>query len=122
MKIKNCIIVLFILLLVFPANTALAFVNSTKTPKTENHICSKQGAHSEKKSCCDNDHNGDKSCGGSCSSKYCHFSSSVSIPFYVKDAEQTKHLHLYVLKVEHTYVQNTPKKIYLSIWQPPELA
>ncbi|MBJ7882614.1 hypothetical protein [Gelidibacter salicanalis] len=122
MKSKNYIIALSILLLVFSTSTVWASENSSKTHHTENHICSSQDTAPEKKSSCDNDHIGDKGCGGSCSSKYCHFSSSVSIPFYIEDAEQANLTYKYVLKIDHTCVQNTPKKISLSIWQPPEIS
>jgi predicted acylesterase/phospholipase RssA len=119
MKNKTSIIALFILLLVFPTSTVLAFGNSSKTPKTENHICSSQDTHSGKKSCCDNDDNG---CVGLCNNNYCHFPNSVSIPFYINDSEQTSTTLMYVLKVDYSYVQNTPNKVYLSIWQPPEIS
>lgn len=122
MNNKTSIIALFILLLVFPTSTVLAYGNSFKTPETENHICSSQDTHCEKKSCCDNDHNDDKGCSGPCNNNYCHFPSSVSIPFYINDSEQANTAYMYALKVDYNYIQNTPKSVYLSIWQPPEIS
>jgi len=119
MKYKTSIIALFILLLVFPTSTVLAFGNSSKASKTEEHICSNQDTHSEKKSCCDNDDNG---CVGLCNINYCHFPSSISIHFYINDSEQVNTTLMYVLKVDQAYIQNTPNKVYLSIWQPPEIS
>jgi hypothetical protein len=116
MKNKTFLIALFILLLVFPTSTVLAFGNSCKTPKNDNHNCSSEDTHSEKKSCCDN------GCIGLCNNNYCHFPSSVSIPFYVNDSEQASTTLMYVLKVDQTYIQNKPNKVYLSIWQLPEIS
>ncbi len=122
MKNKTSIITLFILLLVFPTSRVLAYGNSCKTVKTENRIFSSQDTHCEKKSCCDNDHSDDKGYSGSCNNNYCHFPSSVNIPFYINDSEQANTAYIYALKVDYNYVQNTPKSVYLPIWQPPEIS
>ncbi|SRX75697.1 hypothetical protein [Aequorivita antarctica] len=120
MKIKIYLIALFSLLLVFSTSTVLAFGNSSKTYYTVSHFCSNQGTHPEKESCCDNDRNNDNGCSGLCNNNYCYFSSWIVIPSYIKDTDQVNTTYVYVLKVNHNYVQNTLKKVYLSIWQPPE--
>jgi len=108
------------MLLVIPTSTVFA---CEKTSETEKTSCENQDDHSEKKSCCDNHEKDDNGCNGACDNSSCHCPSSAnSIVIFFKDFQLELNNNFKLLVNEWTYIQNKPKAVYLSIWQPPKIS
>ncbi len=100
----------------------MACGNSLIKTNTEQTTCNHKDTQSEKKSCCDSKTSDKENhCNGSCQDTNCHCPVSVNIPIPVN----TFSIHfiplLIVEKTNWAYIQNAPKPIYLSIWQPPKI-
>ena len=122
MKNKTQILILFLILLVIPTSTVFACGKTSDKEKTEKISCEKQDDHSEKKSCCDNGEKDDDGCGGACDNTSCHCPIVVNISVSFSDLELSNSNNFKLLVNEWTYVQNKPKAVYLSIWQPPKIS
>ena len=122
MKNKTQILIFFLILLVIPTSTVFACGNSSEKEKTEKVSCEKQDQHSEKKSCCDKGEKDDDGCGGDCDNTSCHCPSSVNSTVSFKDFQLELSNNFKLLVNEWNYVQNKPKAVYLSIWQPPKIS
>lgn len=119
---KKIFYIFTFLLFVIPTSNAFACGNSTKKADTEQTSCEHKNQDTEKKSCCDSESEDEKGCNGSCNNSNCHCPVSVNIPFPVKNFEVTSTSNLKLIKLNWTYVQNAPKPVYLSIWQPPKIS
>ncbi len=122
MKNKSQIFILFLMLLVIPTGTVLAFGNPAKKENTEKKSCSKEDGDFQKKSCCNNDEKDDDGCGGVCDNTFCHCPNSVNIPVFFKEFELTTPNNFTILVNDWAYIQHIPKGIYHSIWQPPKIS
>nr|WP_321222463.1 hypothetical protein [uncultured Psychroserpens sp.] len=125
MKSKAQILILFLILLVIPTSTVFACEKSSeieKTVKTEKTSCSKQDNKTEKKSCCDKDNKENDGCGGTCDNSSCHCPTSVNTSVSLTTFQLKLNNNFKLLVNEWTYIQNKPKAVYLSIWQPPKIS
>ncbi|SDF53216.1 hypothetical protein [Cellulophaga baltica] len=122
MKNGTHILLLFLMLLVIPTSSVFACGKSSEKEKTEKTSCSKEDNQTEKKSCCDNQENDDDGCGGACDNTSCHCPSSVNSTVSFKDVLLELNNNFKLLANEWTYVQNKPKAVYFSIWQPPKIS
>lgn len=122
MKNKTQILILLLILLVIPTSTVFACGKFSEKEKTEKSSCKKQDDKTEKKSCCDKDNKENDSCGGTCDNSSCHCPSSVNSTVSFKDLQLELFNNFKLLVNEWTYVQNKPKAVYFSIWQPPKIS
>lgn len=117
MQNKTQILILFVILLVLPISTAFACGNTSEKEKTERTSCTKENNHSEKKSCCNNE-----SCNGGCDNTSCHCPSSLNTFVILNLFHLKLDANFNLLNSDWAFVQNTPKAVYLSIWQPPKIS
>jgi len=122
MKSRTHLLLLFLMLLVVPTSSVFACGKSFEKEKTEKISCSKEDNKTEKKSCCDNQKKDDDGCGGDCDNTSCQCQSSVNSTVSFKDFQLELNNNFKLLANEWTYVQNKPKAVYLSIWQPPKIS
>ncbi|PKB00396.1 hypothetical protein B0O79_3860 [Flavobacteriaceae bacterium MAR_2009_75] len=122
MKNKTQTLVLFLILLVIPTSTVFACENTSDKEKTEKISCKKQDDDSEKKSCCDKGEKDDDGCGGTCDNISCHCPSSVNSTVSFEGFQLELFNNFNLLVNEWTFVQNKPKAVYFSVWQPPKIS
>ena len=122
MKNKTHVLILFLILLVLPTSSVLACGNSSEKEKTEKTSCSIKDNHSIKKWCCDNDKKDVDGCTGACKNSSCHCISTVNISIFVNDFELLNTNNFTLLVNDWAYIQQIPKAVYLSIWQPPKIS
>ncbi len=121
---KNVFYILTFLLFLLPTSNAMACGNSEAKASTEQSCCQSEKAQDdETKSCCDTqDNDSDNDCNGTCNNSNCHCPISVSLSL----PTNTISLHsIPLILVEITnwaFIQNAPKPVYLSIWQPPKIS
>jgi len=119
---KKIFYILTFLLLVIPTSNAFACENSTKKADTEQNSCEHNNQNTQKKSCCDSDSKDGNDCDGGCNNTDCNCPVSVNIPIPVNNLVINLTPDLRLVKIDWTYVQNAPKPVYLSIWQPPKIS
>jgi len=96
--------------------------NSSIKTSTEQITCNYKDTQTEKKSCCDSKTNQKVNhCNGSCQDTNCHCSISINIPIPVNSFSIHFIPLLIVEKTNWAYIQNAPKPICPSIWQPPKI-
>lgn len=120
---KNVFYILTFLLFMLPTSNALACGNSSTKANTEKSCCKNNDKHTEKKSCCDSK-TGDKEnhCNGGCKNTNCHCPVSVNIPILASNFSIQSTPLVIVEKINWAFIQNAPKPVYLSIWQPPKIS
>ena len=122
MKNKAHILILFLMLLVIPTGTVFACGNSSEKKKMEKISHSKEDGHSNEKSCCDKGEKDDDGCGGACDNTSCHCPNTINNPVVFIDFKLSNTNNFTLLVNEWTYIQQIPKSVYLSIWQPPKIS
>ena len=119
---KKIFYIFTFLLLVIPTSEAFACGSSSKKAETEQTSCEHSENETEKKSCCDSDSEDDNGCNGGCNNSNCHCPVTINIPIPSNILVYNLTPNLSLIKLNWSYVQNAPKPVYLSIWQPPKIS
>ncbi len=125
MNRKPQIIAILILLLALPDGFVLACGTSKDMPKAASGINLEMENHSNKKACCNADENQNSDnhgCEGNCNHGYCHCPVSVNVLVVLNRFEFQINTNFSPLEYDWAYIQDSPKSVYLTIWQPPKIS
>jgi hypothetical protein len=107
------------LVFVIPTSTVLACSSESKEVVSEQGTCETK-SDKETKSCCSRHTEND--CKGGCNNTDCNCPVVVNLPMLVGDFAVRLTPNFKLIKLNWAYVQNAPKPVYLSIWQPPKIS
>ena len=120
---KKIFYILTFLLFLLPTSNLLACGNSSKKADIEQTSCNHRNNKTEKKSCCDSKTDDkENDCNGGCKNTTCHCPISVNIPIPASSFSIQSSPLVLVEKTNWAFIQNAPKPVYLSIWQPPKIS